>query len=159
MKIAINILKVLEIIITAIWGILLGIIAPLLFKSGDIIAQELAEHPVFTVWIVSSSVYLIGTLILMLNFYKISLCFHAAGLISSIYIYGVFQGLLEDINGRLAMLYMPLMLLTIFTLAIVIIANFDKINRILSKGKEKQYEAAPSLLGGEYKAESKKKGK
>ncbi len=162
MKIAVKILKVLEIIVAALWGIVCGIITPLFLMYGDIVPADLAEHYVLKVWIVSSAVYIIGTFIVMLKLYKTALCFHGAGLISSIYIYSVFQGLSRDGSGMAEGLYMPLMFLTAFTLAIVIMANYDKINQRLNKNREKQYEAAPSLLGGEYKAEDsskKKKGK
>ncbi len=159
LKVAVKILKVLEIIVAAIWGIVCGIITPLLIIYGDIVPADLAEHYVFKVWIASSAVYIIGTFIVMLKGYKTALGFHAAGLISSIYIYGVFQGLLQNGNGMAAGLYMPLMLLTAFTLAIVIMANYDKINQKLNKSKEKQFEAAPSLLGGEYKIDESKKNK
>lgn len=160
MKIAVNILKVLEIIITAIWGILLGIFTPLVLRSGDIAPEIISEDPVLIVWIISSSVYLIGTLILMLKHCKISLCFHTAGLISSIYIYSAFEkiGGGADVQNP-AMLYMPIISLTFITVIITFLANYGKINAFLSKSKDKQYEAAPSLLGGEYKADSKKKGK
>lgn len=159
MKTAINILKVLEIIITAIWGMLLGIFTPILLKSGDIAPEIIAENSVLTVWIISSSVYLVGTLILMLKLYKTALCFHTAGLISSIYIYSAFEKIGENEVSNPAMLYMPLIFLTIITLVITVLTNYGKINAFLSKGKEKQYEAAPSLLGGEYKTEDRKKRK
>lgn len=159
MKIAVKILKVLEIIVAALWGIVCGIIVPLLIMYGDIVPKDLAEHYVFKVWIVSSAVYIIGTFIVMLKGYKTALGFHTAGLISSIYIYSVFQGISGDGGAMAAGLYMPLMMLTAFTLAIVIMANYDKINQKLNKSKEKQYEAAPSLLGGEYKIEESKKNK
>lgn len=160
MKIAINILKVLEIIITAIWGILLGIFVPILLKGGDIAPQVISESPVLTVWIVSSSVYLVGTLILMLKYYKVAMGFHLAGLGSSIYIYSAFENLRQGIEAENpAILYMPLIFLAIITIVITLLANYGKINEMLNKDKEKEYEAAPSLLGGEYKAKSGKKEK
>lgn len=160
MKIAINILKVLEIIITAIWGILLGIFVPVLLKGGDIAPEVISESPVLTVWIISSSVYLAGTLILMLKHYKVASGFHLVGLGSSIYIYSAFENLRQGIEAENpAILYMPLIFLTIITIIITILANYGKINALLGKEKEKQYEATPSLLGGEYKAKDGKKGK
>lgn len=158
MKVAINILKVIEIIITSIWGLLLGIFGPIVLMSGDVAPEFIANHYILKVWLISSALfYLTGTLIVVLQHYKVALCFHTAGLISSIYIYGVFQSLAE-INDAAnpAMLYMPLIFLTLFTLVITIIANYKKINEKLEKVKEKEYEAAPSLLGGEYKLDPKK---
>lgn len=152
MKIAINILKVLEIIITAIWGIIFGILTPLALMSADIVAHSISDHYILRVWIINSVVcYCAGTVIVMLNCYKIALCFHGAGLIVSLFIYGTFQGLYSGIEAQNpSVLYMPVIFVTLITLAITVIANFRKINAFLSASKEKQYEAAPSVLGGQY---------
>lgn len=164
MKIAINILKVIELIITAIWGVVCGILAPLSLMYGGIVADSIANHYVLWVWLINSVVcYLIGTIIVMLKYYKIALCFHTLGMVVSIFIYGVFSGIYDGINAQNpAQLYMPVIALFFTTLAITAIANFKEINRFLSAKKEKQYDAAPSILGGEYTAkmpEKKKQGK
>ena len=164
MKIAINILKVIEIILTAIWGVVFGIFAPLsLITSGEVIS----EHYILWVWLINSAVcYLVGTIIVMMRHYKVALCFHTLGLAVSIFIYAVFNDLFEGTNGQNpAQLYMPIITLFFTTLAIALIANYREINKLLSTKKEKKYEAAPSILGGEYtakipeKKKSSKKGK
>lgn len=163
MKIAINILKVIEIIIAALWGIVFGIFAPLsLITSGE----PISEHYILWVWLINSAVcYVVGTIIVMLRCYKVALCFHTLGLAVSIYIYAVFNSLFEGTNGQNpAQLYMPIITLFFTTLVIALIANYKEINRLLSTKREKKYEAAPSILGGEYTAKipekkKRKKGK
>ena len=158
MKIAINILKGIELVITAIWGVVLGIFAPLsLITSGE----PISEHYVLWVWLVNSVVcYLVGTIIVMLKFYKVALCFHTVGLAASIFIYGVFNSIFDGINSQNpAQLYMPVIAVFFVTLAVTVIANYEKINQLLSTKKEKKYEAAPSVLGGEYTAKAPEKGK
>ena len=161
MKIAINILKGIELVITAIWGVVFGVFAPLsLITSGE----PISEHYILWVWLINSvACYLIGTIIVMLKFYKVALCFHTVGLAVSIFIYGVFNGIFDGMNSQNpAQLYMPVIAVFFVTLAIAVIANYEKINRLLSTKKEKKYEAAPSVLGGEYTAkapEKKKKSK
>lgn len=152
MKIAINILKVLEIILTAIWGIVFGIFTPLALMYNGIVADEIAQHFVLKLWLINSIVfYCIGTIIIMLKYYKLALCFHVIGTIISLVIYGIFSDIYNGVNAQNpAVLYMPVIFITFVTLAITIIANFKKINEKLSSVKEKQYEAAPSVLGGEY---------
>lgn len=152
MKIAINILKVLEIILTAIWGIVFGIFTPLALMSNGIVADEIAQHFVLKLWLINSIVfYCIGTIIVMLKYYKLALCFHVTGTVISLVIYGIFSDIYNGVNAQNpAVLYMPVIFVTFVTLAITIIANFKKINAWLSSVKEKQYEAAPSVLGGEY---------
>ncbi|MBD5115698.1 MAG: hypothetical protein HDT46_10980 [Ruminococcaceae bacterium] len=159
MKIAINILKVLEIIITAIWGIIFGIFTPLALMTADIVSHSISDHYILWVWIINSVLcYCVGTVIVMLKCYKTALCFHGAGLIVSLFIYGTFQGLYEGVNAQNpSVLYMPVIFVTFITLAITIIANFKEINAFLSSTKEKKYEAAPSVLGGQYEMKQENK--
>lgn len=168
MKIIINILKVIELILTALWGVVFGIFTPLSLMYGGIVADSISQHYVLRVWLINSVVcYLVGTIIVMMKHYKVALCFHTLGMAVSIFIYGVFCGIYDGINAQNpAQLYMPVISIFFVTLAITVIANFKEINRRLSTRKEKQYEAAPSILGGEYtakmpekKSSSKKKGK
>ena len=161
MKIAINILKVLEIIMTAIWGIIFGILTPIALMTGDIVADTIAEHYILWVWIINSAAcYFLGTLIVMLKFYKTALCFHTVGLIGSLVIYGTFQGLYKGIEAQNpSVLYMPVIFVTFLTLGITVMANFDRIKERLGEVKEKKYEAAPSVLGGSYVIKEEEKGK
>lgn len=168
MKIIINILKVIELILTALWGVVFGIFTPLSLMYSGIVDESISQHYVLWVWLINSAVcYLVGTIIVMMKHYKVALCFHTVGLAVSIFIYGVFCDIYEGINAQNpAQLYMPVIAIFFVTLAIALIANFKEINRLLSTKKEKQYEAAPSILGGEYTAKmpekkksSKKRGK
>lgn len=162
MKIAINILKGLEIVLTAIWGIFLGVLAPLAIMYGDMVDESIANHFIVRVWLVNSVLcYFVGTIIVMLGLYKIALGFHTVGLITSLVIYGVFEDIFnnpEFQNSSIkasnpAFLYMPVMFITLATLAITIIANYKKITAKLLESNNKKYEAAPSVLGGEYKTD------
>ena len=168
MKIIINILKVIELILTALWGVIFGIFTPLSLMYSGIVADSISQHYVLRVWLINSVVcYLVGTIIVMMKHYKVALCFHTLGMAVSIFIYGVFCGIYDGVNAQNpAQLYMPVISIFFVTLAITVIANFKEINRKLSTRKEKKYEAAPSILGGEYTAKvpekkksSKKKGK
>lgn len=154
MKIAINILKGFEIVITAIWGIVFGIFAPLAIMYADA-APEFADHYIVRLWLINSIVfYIVGTIIVMLKYYKVALCFHGAGLIVSLYIYSFFQENYEGNAGRSpAYLYMPIIFVTILTLIITVLANYKKFIEKLEAKKEKEYQAAPSILGGEYQTD------
>lgn len=162
MKIAINILKGLEIVLTAIWGIFFGVLAPLSIMYGDTVDESIANHFIVKVWLVNSVLcYFVGTIIVMLGLYKTALGFHTAGLITSLVIYGVFEGLFNNPElqnssikaSNPSFLYMPVMFITLTTLAITILANYKKITEKLSQSGNKKYEPAPSILGGEYKAD------
>ncbi len=155
MKIAIRILKGLEIVITAIWGIIFGIFTPLSIMYADIVNEQIADHYIVRVWLINSIVfYIVGTVIVMLNHYKIALCFHGAGFAVSLYIYSVFQNIYEGIEAESpAQLYMPIIFVTVLTLIITVLANYKKFMEKLEAKRDKDYDATPSILGGEYKAE------
>ena len=165
MKVAINVLKALILVLTSVCGIIFGIFAPLAIMLGDIVDPAIAEHYIIKVWLINSVVcYIVGTVLLMLNLYKTASCFHVAGLIVSIYIYGVFQGLYEGQDAtNPAGLYMPIIFVTFLTLITTFLANKKAIEARLSKKKDKEHEAAPSILGGTYQYKEdngqKKKGK
>lgn len=163
MKIAINILKGLEIVITAIYGIVFGIFAPLAIMYADA-APDFADHYIVRLWLINSIVfYIVGTIIVMLKYYKVALCFHGAGFIVSLYIYSFFQANYRgNSNQSPALLYMPIIFVTVITLIITVLANYKKIMQKLETKKEKEYQAAPSILGGKYQADTdavKTKGK
>ena len=141
MKTAINILKGLEIVITAIWGIVFGIFAPLSIMYSDA-APDFADHYIVRLWLINSIVfYIVGTIIVMLKYYKVALCFHGAGLIVSLYIYSFFQGNYEGKTDQ-----SPALIITV-------LANYKKFTEKLEAKKEKEYQAAPSILGGKYHAD------
>lgn len=155
MKTVINILKGLEIVLTAIWGIIFGIFTPLSIMYADIVSAQIAEHYIVKVWLINSIVfYIAGTVLVMLKCYKVALCFHTAGLGVSLYIYSVFQDIYKGIEAENpAQLYLPIIFVTIITLFITLIGNYDKIMNKLLNRKKDSYLPAPSVLGGEYQAD------
>lgn len=161
MKIVINILKVTELILTAIWGVVFGIFAPLSVMYSGIVDETISQHYIMWVWLINSAVcYLVGTIIVMMRHYKVALCFHTVGMAVSIFIYGVFRDICMEANiQNPAQIYMPVISIFFVTLAIAVIANFKEINKMLNTKKEKKYEAAPSILGGEYTAKMPEKKK
>lgn len=165
MKIAIRVLKIIVLILTSIWGIIFGIFAPYSIMTGDIVDPAIANHIIVVVWMLNSIIcYITGTVLLMLNLNKIALIFHTVGLIVSLVIYGTFQSLYEGQTAQNpAQLYMPIVFVTILTLAIAIMANWNKIDEKLkgANANKKDYKPAPSIVGGtyEYKAENKKSKK
>lgn len=161
MKIFINILKGLEIVITAIWGIIFGIFTPLSIMYADIVSPQIAEHFIVKIWLINSIVfYITGTVLVMLKCYKIALCFHTVGLGVSLYIYSVFQSIYEGIEAQNpAQLYMPIVFVSLITIFIAFATNYNKImDKLLSKKKE-SYLPAPSVLGGEYRIDENERSK
>lgn len=163
MKIVINILKVIELIIGAIWGIIFGVLTPISLMYGGIVDESISQHFVLWLWLINSVVcYIGGVTVVMMKHYKTALCFHTVGLIVSLTVYGIFDGLFSErgLSGQNpAQLYMPIIFLFFTTLAITLIAERNNIKKRLEASREKQYEAAPSVLGGEYTLDPSEKEK
>lgn len=155
MKIAINILKGFEIVITAIWGIIFGIFTPLSIMYADIVNEQIANHYIVRVWLINSvACYIAGTLLVMLKCHKTALCFHSVGFIVSLYIYYVFQNIYDSIEAQSpAQLYMPIIFVTLLTLIITVLDNYKKISERLETKRDKRFEPTPSVLGGEYRTD------
>lgn len=158
MKIAKIALKVIILIMTSIWGIIFGIFAPLSIRFGDIVSPDIAQHYIIIVWLVNSILcYITGTVLIMLNLYKIAAVFHTVGMIVSFVIYGTFEQLYQGNTDKSpATLYMPIIFVTLLTIALAVIANWDKITEKLNSNEKKKYEASPSILGGTFRYENKK---
>ncbi len=162
MKKAISIiLKVLILILTTIWGVVLGVFAPLSVMFGDIVRDEIARSPIIVVWLLNSIIcYVGGTVLVMLNCTRIAAAMHTVGLVVTLCIHAAFSQLLTSINGGvLPVMYMPIIFVSILSIILMVITNW---NRWMKKAEEKnaaKYDEAPSILGGTYKTEEKPKSR
>ncbi len=145
MKIAVKIIKIIILMMTAVWGIIFGIFAPL-----SIMQNEITDSPIIIVWLLNSVIcYIPGTVVLMLGLHKTAAVFHTAGLITAIIVYAVFERLFAaSPSGSPAALYMPVIFISILTIIVAFITNFQKLNERLAEREMKKYAPAPSILGG-----------
>ena len=141
---AVTTLKMFEMILVTIFGLFLGIFAPLCVFMGVDDAEPMAiRAAVF--WLISSILYLGGFFALMLGNSKIATIIQVIASVGSLITYSTYQQLYADnpnVSGP-AILFMPCIFITLFTLAIMLTINipkwFDKRQRMLS-------EKAPSIL-------------
>lgn len=144
-RVFVIIFKVLELIGTSIYGLALGIFAPLCLMFGDF-DPDIATNPALPVWLVTAIVYIIGTVVVMLGHSKIALGIHLLGVIGVLITYYNFMLLFEGIpdNDGPSVLYMPLLFLTIITAVIMMIINIPK---WAESHAQKVNAVAPSILG------------
>ena len=145
-KIAVIILKVLELILTTIFAVVLGIFGPLCIWYGDIVDSEVASDPSAVWWLVSSIVYIIGLFVLMFGRSKIATCIHLAAAVGTLVTYHSFSELYE--NNHPAALFMPSLFIAVLTIAIMLVINIPK---WIQKRIERDNEEAPSILDGKKK--------
>ena len=144
-KIAVIILKIVELILTTIFAAVLGIFAPLCIWFGDFVAEEIASDPAAGWWLASSIVYIIGLFALMLGHSKTAAVIHVIAGAGTLVTYGFFTRLYEGYvgNGPTA-LYMPAIFIPVVTISIMLIINVPK---WIDRHIEKMNEVAPSILG------------
>lgn len=146
-KTAVIVLKILELILTTIFAVVLGIFAPLCIWYGDIVEAEVASDPSAVWWLVSSIVYIIGLFALMLGKSKIATVIHVIASVGTFVTYHYYTKLYEGYEGNgPTVLYMPCLFITMLTIAIMLIINVPKWVR---RRVEKESETAPSILGGD----------
>ncbi len=144
-KVAVIILKVLELILTTIFAVVLGIFAPLCIWNGDIVEAEVASDPSAGWWLASSIAYIIGMFALMLGHAKTAAIVHIIASVGTFVTYHYYTKLFEGYtsNGPTA-LYMPCLFITMLTIIVMLIINVPKWVR---KRAERDSEQAPSILG------------
>lgn len=150
-NVVVMILQVLSLAATAIFALCLGVLGSLsMMAEGDDWAITTIAGYIdagVLLWLISSIVYVVGTLVLFLGFSRIAAGIHTAAMVLSLVMYYIF-GLAKttanlDTAGP-AVLYMPCIFIAIITIAIALVVN---IPLWLDKRAEKDAEVAPSILG------------
>ena len=144
-RVAVIVLKVLELILTTIFAAVLGIFAPLCIWYGDFVAEEMAADPSAGWWLASSIVYIVGLFCVMLGKAKIAAVVHVVAAVGTLVTYSYHTKLFEGYEGTGPTgLYMPSLFITVITIAIMLIINVPK---WVDRHIEKMNEEAPSILG------------
>ena len=145
-RIAVIILKIVELIMTTIFGLCLGIFGPICIWFG-FDDPAIASDPSTTFWLVSSIIYIIGLFILMMGHSKVASVVHLIAAVGTILTYVNYLRMFKDIsdsNGP-TVLYMPCLFITVITLTIMLLLNMP---RWIDDHVRKVNEQAPSILGG-----------
>ncbi len=149
--VVIMILEVLSLILTSIFALCLGVLGALSTMSqgfdGMVSSVQGYIQTAVTLWMVSSVVYVIGTIVLFLGFSRIASIIHGAAMVMTIVMYALFRiandNLGIDGNAGPAMLYMPCIFITLISVGVALIVY---IPRWLDKRIERENAQAPSIL-------------
>ena len=153
-KIAVILLKLVELVLTTIFAAVLGIFAPLCIWLGDFVPEDIAASPAAGWWLASSIVYIIGLFAVMLGHSKTAAVIHVFAGAGTLITYSFFTQLYEgyEVNAPTA-LFMPAIFIPVVTISIMLIINVPKwIDRHIAKMNE----VAPSILGDGNVKNSKK---
>lgn len=146
-RIAVIVLKLVEIVLTTIYALCLGIFAPLVIWFG---AEEVEAAYGITagIWFGSSVVYIIGLFTVMLGHSKTASVMHALASVGTLVTYQRYKGLFADVSNSSGPtgLYMPCLFITLATVFIMLLINVPK---WIDKRIKKLNEKAPSIFGDE----------
>lgn len=140
------ILKMIELVLTTIFGLCLGIFAPLCAWLGLENESEVSADPAITIWFISSIVYIIGLFAVMLGHLKTATVIHViatVGTLITYYRYTLMYADVPDSNGPTG-LFMPCIFITILTVVMMLLVDIPK---SIKKRQKKKSEKAPSILG------------
>lgn len=150
MKIVKIFLKTLILILTAIWGIIFGIVSPIFLMNSDLSSLTVSGHPVFIIWIIMGVIgYIVPCFLIMLKYYKTGIVFSLAGTVLVIVIHSIFMDLKTGTSETSpSFLYLPQIFMTILTVIIAVAENYKAILNVYSGRKTKHDLPSPSVLKG-----------
>ncbi len=149
-NIIVMILQAISLAATAIFALCLGVLGSLSMMAEGwegIISSIVGYYQAgVTLWLVSSVIYVVGTVILFLGFSRIAAGVHAVALVMSLVMYYLF-GLASttanlDTSGP-AVIYMPCIFIAILSLAVAAVVH---VPQWLDKKAEEDAEVAPSII-------------
>ncbi len=154
-NIVVMILQVISLAATAIFALCLGVLGSISMMAegyeGMISSVQGYIETAIMLWLISSIVYVIGTLIMFLGFSKIASAVHIAALAMSLIMYYLFGLVSKTANLQTAgpaVLYMPCIFIAVISIVIAAVVN---IPLWLDKKAERDAEVAPSILAEEDK--------
>lgn len=136
-------LKVLMLVITTIFALVLGIFGPLIIWNPDM-QSDVSGNPAVLSWFITSCVYIVGTFVIMLGHSRIASLIDIIAAAGSLVTYNLFESSkVIDTGSTPTPLYMPCIALTVLAVVIAMLINFPK---WLEKQAEKANEKAPSII-------------
>lgn len=150
-RVLIIIFKLCELFLTTVYGVCLGIFAPLALWLDDEIEVDYTVPA--ALWLAASMFYIAGLFVLIFAKEKPASVIHGIAAVLTIATYGSFRAVQEyDANGP-AELFMPSLIITALTVTILLLVNVPEWTR---RYIEKRDEKAPSILGDDDEKESRK---
>lgn len=143
-RVWIILLKLAELALTTIYGLALGIFAPICIFFG-LQDAAVSYNTAAAFWLVSSIAYIIGMFFVIFNKTKTAFVIQLMASVGTLITYKTYLKLLEGYDATPPTgLFMPSLFITAITLAIVLIVN---IPLWIEKRYAKLHEKAPSILG------------
>ena len=146
MKILVIILKILILIATGVCSIVFNLLGSIsMLATGQAEEYKILGEVVF--WLVFTVVcYIVPAFIIMFKKYIIPAVMSFCGMICVLVLHGMLSGAGKE-------LYLQLLIVTILTIVLAIIAEWNKLIAKADERYKKKTAEAPSILGGTTKAD------
>ncbi len=143
-RVLIIIFKLIELFLTTVYGVCLGVFAPLSLWFGTDEADAAAYAVPAALWLAASVLYIVGLFTLIFAKEKPAAVLHGIAATLTIATYASFRVVLKEYgtNGP-AELFMPCLLITALTVTIMLLVN---VPNWFQRYIEKRDEKAPSIL-------------
>lgn len=150
-RVLIIIFKLAELFLTTVYGLCLGVFAPLALWFGS--EPDMNYTVPAALWLASSLFYIAGLFTLIFAKEKPASVLHGIAAVLTIATYGSFRSVLKEyeVNGP-AELFMPSLVITALTITILLLVNVPGWTR---RYIEKRDAKAPSILGDDEEKEGK----
>lgn len=150
------ILKIIMLILTAIWGLGCGILFPafILATGDEIVAADIANDPVIIIWLITAIIgYIIPAVLIMCRLCKTASVMSLAGFVGILIVYSRFANLYQHTENSVgpSELYLPCVFITILIIIITVLENIPNIKAYLEHKNEEKNAAAPSILSSDEK--------
>lgn len=156
MKILKIIMKIIMMILTAIWGLGCGVLFPafILATGDEIVTAELSGDWVMVVWLITAVIgYVIPAALVMCKLYKTAAGCSVLGFAGILTVYARFAILYAETENSVGPteLYLPCVIITILVIIIAVLENLGVIKAKLENKSAEKEAVAPSIFGGSDK--------
>lgn len=156
MKILKLIMKIIMMILTAIWGLGCGVLFPafILATGDEIVTAELSGDWVMVVWLITAVIgYVIPAALVMCKLYKTAAGCSVLGFAGILTVYARFAILYAETENSVGPteLYLPCVIITILVVIIAVLENLGVIKAKLENKSAEKEAVAPSIFGGSDK--------
>lgn len=156
MKILKIIMKIIMMILTAIWGLGCGVLFPafILATGDEIVTAKLSGDWVMVVWLITAVIgYVIPAALVMCKLYKTAAGCSVLGFAGILTVYARFAILYAETENSVGPteLYLPCVIITILVIIIAVLENLGVIKAKLENKSAEKEAVAPSIFGGSDK--------
>jgi hypothetical protein len=144
------ILIVVFVLMSAVFGVIFGILAPVALKFGGLVSPELANHHALLLWMASGIIgSIVPCVLFVLKRYGVAFLCSAAGTVLVLIVHSDFETMRTtslNTNASPSFMYLPQIFITVLLLLYFGLSQYKRIHSMLDRREKVRNAAAPSIL-------------